>query len=67
MLNRIGLAIVIAIIVTLVCILLGGILLALNIAIATTVGDFLKDYAGAIGILAGLWHFFANHTPGKLV
>lgn len=57
MLMKLVQAVVVAVVVTLACILLGTILLALNVEIATAVGDFLKKYSGAIGVLAGLWHF----------
>lgn len=60
MLNRIALAIVVAVVVTLACILLGAILSALKVDIAVTVGEFLKSYGAVIGVLAGLWHFFSG-------
>lgn len=67
MLSKLVLSVVVAVIVTLACILLGGILVALKVDIAITIGEFLKDYAGVLGVLAGLWHFFAgggfNFTP----
>lgn len=60
MLNRVIQGVIVAVVVTLACILLGAILIALKVDIATTVGDFLKQYAAALGILAGLWHYFAG-------
>lgn len=60
MLSRIVLAVVVAVVVTLACILLGGILISLGVTIAVTIGTFLKDYAGVIGVLSGLWYFFAG-------
>lgn len=60
MLSRIVLAVVVAVVVTLACILVGGLLAALTVPVATTVGNFLKTYATVIGILAGLWHFFSG-------
>lgn len=60
MLARIVMAVVVAVVVTLACILIGSILITLEVAIAVTIGDFLKDWAGVIGVLAGLWHFFAR-------
>lgn len=60
MLSRIVLAIVVAVVVTLGCVLVGGILISLSVAVAVTVGNFLKDYAGVIGVLAGLWFFFSG-------
>lgn len=53
-------AVVVAVVVTLACILLGLILVSLKVEIAVTVGGFLKTYATVFGILAGLWHFFAG-------
>jgi uncharacterized membrane protein len=60
MLNRLVQSVVVAVVVTLVCILLGAILIALKVDIAVTVGDFLKSYAGVIGVLSGLWFFATN-------
>lgn len=60
MINRILAAVVVAVVVTLACILLGAILVALKVDIATTVGDFLKQYGAVIGVLAGLWHYVSG-------
>lgn len=60
MLGRIVLAVVVAIATFLGCVLVGGILVAFDIEIAVTVGDFLKKYATVIGFLAGLWYFFSG-------
>lgn len=60
MLSKIVLAVVVAVIVTLGCMLIGGILITLSVAVAVTVGQFLKDYGTVIGVLAGLWFFFSN-------
>lgn len=66
MLNRIGIAVVIAIAVTIGCYFLGAILTAIHgIAVAVTVGDFLKNYGAVIGILAGLWSFFGGAVAPK--
>lgn len=56
MLARIILGVVVAVAVTLLCILVGSILISLNVTVAVTVGNFLKQYSAAIGILAGLWY-----------
>lgn len=58
MVRRIVLAVIVAVVVTLGCILLGMLLGAINIAVAATIGGFLERYSAAIGILAGLWYFF---------
>ena len=58
MISRVVLSVVVAVVVTLLCILLGGILASLGIPIAETVGSFLETYGPALGVLAGLWYFF---------
>lgn len=60
MLNRVVLAVIVAVAVTLICIVIGSVLIALNVEIAVAIGSFLKTYSAAIGILAGLWHFFGS-------
>lgn len=62
MLSRIVLAVVVAVVVTLGCLLVGGILDALTVQIAITIGNFLKNYSAVIGVLAGLWFFFSGKT-----
>ncbi len=64
MISRIVLAVIVAVVVTLGCILLGGILTTLRVDVAITIGEFLENYAAVIGCLAGLWHFFGG---GKLL
>ena len=54
------LAVVVAVVVTLACVLLGTILQSLTVAVAVTIGDFLKTYAAVLGVLAGLWWFFVG-------
>ena len=60
LLSRLVLAVVVAVLVTLGCILVGSILLALEVSIAVTIGDFLKKYGSVLGVLAGLWYFFSG-------
>jgi hypothetical protein len=60
MIAKIVLAVVVAVVVTLACYLVGAILASLTVSIAVTVGDFLKTYGGILGILAGLWYYFAG-------
>jgi hypothetical protein len=60
MIRKLVLALVVAVVVTLGCILLGSILISLKVEIATTIGDFLKNYGAVLGVLAGLWYFFAG-------
>lgn len=65
MLVRIILGVIVAVSVTLVCILVGTILITIKVDIATTVGEFLKSYSAAIGILAGLWYAFTGGNWSK--
>lgn len=60
MIQRLVLAVVVAIAVGLICLLLGAVLESIGVPIASTVGAFLKAWAWVIGLLAGLWHFFAG-------
>lgn len=60
MLRQIVLSVVVAVVVTLACVLLGAILITLEVNIAVTIGNFLKSYSGVLGVLAGLWYFFSG-------
>lgn len=62
MISRLILAVVVAVLVTLACVLLGNILADLTVKIAVTIGDWLKTYGSVLGILAGLWYFFSGNT-----
>jgi hypothetical protein len=62
MIRKLILAVVIAVLVTLGCILLGAILAGLNVLIATIIGDFLKTYGAILGVLAGFWFYFNPFT-----
>ena len=66
MLSRLVQAVVVAVVVALGCMLVGALLVALKLNLAVTVGVFLKDWAGVLGLLAGLWFFFTGRTLGKL-
>ena len=63
MLERIVLAVIIAVVIGLVCILVARLLKAVNVPPAEAVGGFLEQFAWAIGILAGLWAFFSDPRP----
>lgn len=65
MLSKLVLAVVVAVVVTLGCILLGGILVTLEVSVAITIGRFLDNYAGVLGVLAGLWYFFMGNPFPK--
>jgi len=60
MLQRIVLAVVVAIGVTIACIVVGGVLITIDVAIAVTIGRDLEKFGAAIGILAGLWYLFSG-------
>lgn len=61
MIAKLALAVVVAVVVTLGCYLLGGILDTLKVQIAVTIGDWLKNYGAVLGVLAGIWYFFAGN------
>ncbi len=58
MLNRLVIAVIIGIVVTLICIFVGGLLSTMTISWVVATGVFLKTYAALLGLLAALWHFF---------
>lgn len=60
MIQRLVLAVIVAVAMTLGCYLLGAILASLGVSIAVTIGAFLTRWAVVIGVLAGLWQFFAG-------
>ena len=66
MLSKLVLAVVVGVVVTLACVLVGGILMALKVDLAVTIGNWLKSYSGVLGVLAALWYFFANPGWPKL-
>ena len=65
MIGKAVLAVVVAVVVGIVLVgLLGPILISINVPIAETVGRFFKDWGFVLGLLAGLWYFFAGGWPG---
>lgn len=61
MIARIVLAVVIAVVVGIVLTaLLGPVLVSVHVPIAETIGRFFEDWGFVIGVLAGLWYFFAG-------
>lgn len=60
MIRRLVLAVVVAVVTTLGCMLVGAVLATIAVPIAVTVGGFLSTWAGAFGLLAGLWYFFSG-------
>lgn len=62
MLRRIVLAVVVGVVTFLACLLLGLLLTALEVSFAVAIGAFLTQWAGVIGLLAAIWHFFGGST-----
>ncbi len=58
MIQRLVLALVVAVVVGLGLILLGDVLVTLKVPIAVTIGGFLAEWGWVLGVLAGLWYFF---------
>lgn len=58
--GRVILAIVVGAIAWLLCMFIGGLLATLAIPPIVFVGHFLKDWGYVIGVLVGLWFFFAG-------
>lgn len=65
MLGRIVVSVVVGVLTFLGCVLVGGLLSNLEVSFAVTIGDFLKRYAGVLGLLATLWYFFSGGTWPK--
>lgn len=62
MIGRIVLAVVVGVLVFLVCFLVGGLLADLKVSFAVTIGDFLRNFAAVLGLLAALWYFFSGRS-----
>ncbi len=63
MLNRLVLAVVVGIVVSLVCIFVGALLAeATAISWVVATGKFLQTYAALLGLLAALYHYFSGGT-----
>ena len=59
--KRIVLAVVVAVVVGIVLTaLLGPILVSIHVPIAEVIGHFFEDWGFIIGVLAGLWFYFAG-------
>lgn len=63
MLREIILAVVAAVVAYLICVIVGGILASLGVAIAVTIGNDLIKYAGVISVLAFLYYAFIGELP----
>lgn len=60
MIKQLVLAVCVAVVVTLVCVLIGGILISLGVPIAVTIGGFLKTYSTVLGVISGIWFYFTG-------
>lgn len=60
MLKKALYALLVAIVVATVCILLGELLVLFEVAIANSIGEFLKENSTLIGILGGLVYFVSD-------
>lgn len=60
MIGKLVLAAVVGAATGLACILIGMLLVSLNIPPIEAIGHFLNQWAWVIGVLAGLWYFFAG-------
>jgi len=59
--SKLVMAVVVAVVVGIVLTaLLGPIIITLKAPVAITVGDFLVNFGWAIGVLSGLWYYFAG-------
>lgn len=64
MIARLALAVVVAVVVGLVCLLLGALLADIKIPFVATIGDFLRSWGWVLGLLAGIWYFFGGGSFG---
>ncbi len=62
-LENVVIAVLVAVVIGLLCVLLGRILKAVGVPPAEAVGSFFEQYAWAIGIVAGLWAFVTGWRP----
>lgn len=66
MLSRIVLSVIAGVVVTLLCLLVGALLMTVPVGWAAAIGAFLSTYAGLFGLLTALWYFFSGTTwPSK--
>lgn len=63
MLRRVILAAVVAVVAYLVCIFVGGLLVALDVPVVAALGSFLKSFASVISVLVFLWYAFVGTLP----
>lgn len=58
---RIVLAVVVAVVVYLVCVLVGAVLALLGVPIAVLIGHFIQQWAVVISVLAFLYYLFVGY------
>ena len=59
---RLVVAVVVAVVAYLVCILAGAVLALISVPIAALIGHFIEQWAVVISILVFLWYFFVGYT-----
>lgn len=60
MITRIVRAALVAVVVGLVCLLLGSLLGVTNVAPLEVIGGWLVRFCWVLGVLAGVWHFLGG-------
>jgi hypothetical protein len=66
MLQRVILAACVGIVTALVILLIGIVLVAIKVPIATSVGNFLEQWCWVFGLIAAVWFFFTGRTSLSL-
>jgi len=66
MMTRLVLAACVGVFTALIILLIGVILVAIKVPIATSVGDFLEQWCWVFGLIAGIWFFFTGRTSLSL-
>lgn len=60
--HRIVIAILVGIITTLLCLLVGSILLGIDTSPTALIGAFLTRFSGLLGLISGLYYIFSGST-----
>ena len=66
MLQRVILAACVGVFTALIILLIGVILVAIKVPIATSIGDFISQWCWVFGLIAGIWFFFTGRTSLSL-
>lgn len=67
MVRKVVLSVVVGVVTWLVVALAGSVLESVNQETVAAIGRFLENYAVLFGLLAGVWYFFTNQTPGDVL